>query len=85
MNNGFKLQVIYSYYNVIIRNFMIADSFTQVVWKSTQTIGVGILIINRIVNVVVIYSPAGNQPGQYISNVNCVQETELQDRQPNDV
>jgi len=48
---------------------MIADPFTQVVWKSTTNIGVGILIVNGTVNVMVIYSPAGNQPGQYTSNV----------------
>jgi len=48
---------------------MIADTFTQIVWKNTQRIGVGILIKDKKCYVVVAYSPLGNQREQYMSNV----------------
>jgi len=39
------------------------------VWKSTKEIGVGIIRKDKEIVVLVIYSPAGNQKGQYMSNV----------------
>jgi len=54
---------------------MIADLFTSIVWKSTEKIGVGIFLENKIFTVVVTYSPAGNQPGKYTLNVSGPQKT----------
>jgi len=70
MNNGFKLQVIYNYYNVFIRDCLIADPFTQVIWRTTIKIGVAIIIIDGMVYVLVIYHPKGNQDKIFFSNVN---------------
>jgi len=55
MANGFKLQVIYNEYYVIIQDFIVSDPLTK-------KIGVGVLIINGTVNVVAIYYFAGNRP-----------------------
>jgi len=48
---------------------MIADAFTQVVWKSTTRIGLGMWITDKTCHVVAAYSPRGNQREQYTSNV----------------
>jgi len=50
---------------------MITDPFTRLIWKSTEKIGVGILIRDdEVAYIVVLYSPASNIPGQYLSNTN---------------
>jgi len=48
---------------------MIADPFTQLVWQKTKEIGVEILVKMKTLHVIVIYFPAGNIPGRYMSNV----------------
>ena len=46
------------------------NQFTQLVWKSSREIGVGVAISKSgAYHVVVNYSPPGNIPGQYRSNV----------------
>ncbi|KAI7801485.1 putative golgi-associated plant pathogenesis-related protein 1, partial [Triplophysa rosa] len=50
--------------------------FTQVVWKSTKEVGVGLATDGRTVYVVGQYSPSGNitNPGYYEENVRCASE-----------
>ena len=46
------------------------NQFTQLVWKSSREIGVGVAFSKSgAYHVVVRYSPPGNIPGQYRSNV----------------
>jgi len=60
---------------------MIADPFSQIVWKSTEQLGVGISQKDNLVGVLVLYFPAGNQIGQYIANVISPQEADWQKKQ----
>jgi len=48
---------------------MIADAFTQLVWKNTKKMGVGMWIKDKSCLVIAAYSPRGNQREQYTSNV----------------
>jgi len=48
---------------------MVAEIFTKVVWKKTTEPGVGMLLKDKRLYVVVTHSPAGYQESQYSSNV----------------
>lgn len=48
---------------------MIAASFTQIVWKSTEKMGLAMVKNNGIVMVVAVYSPPGNIENEYLLNV----------------
>jgi len=48
---------------------MIADDFTQIVWKETQKIGVALKWANNCYLVLVVYDPRGNIQGQFRANV----------------
>jgi len=50
---------------------MIADVFTQILWKETKNIGVGFVINNGNLVLFISYSPAGNIKGQYVNNVSA--------------
>jgi len=48
---------------------MIADSFTKVMWKNTQKLGVSMMTKSGVIGVIVFYYPRGNQIGEYLMNV----------------
>jgi len=48
---------------------MIADEFTQMVWKNTQRIGLGMYRRNDTLVVEALYKHVGNIKGQFTSNV----------------
>jgi len=48
---------------------MIADEFTQMVWKSTCRIGMGIQRRSDSLVIVALFNPGGNVSGQFESNV----------------
>jgi len=47
------------------------DDFTQLVWKDTTKVGVGIALNDAVAYVVAKYLKAGNIPGGYPKNVAC--------------
>jgi len=55
---------------------MIADSFTQVVWESTEKLGASIMTKSGVLGVVVFYYPRGNQIGKYMKNVKDPQKVD---------
>jgi len=59
-------------------DFMIAASFTQLVWQNTQKVGMGVQrrynsnydkVYGTEFEVIVLYKPRGNIPGEFKSNV----------------
>ncbi|XP_065093052.1 uncharacterized protein LOC135713749 [Ochlerotatus camptorhynchus] len=52
-------------------NFCQVGHFTQVVWKSSTQLGVGIARNGKNLYVVCNYDPPGNYGGQYLANVAC--------------
>jgi len=48
---------------------MISDDFTQILWYSTETIGLALRMTNDEYVVQVVYYPSGNIDGQYEANV----------------
>jgi len=48
---------------------LIAEDFTQILWKSTERLGIGFLKKNEIFYLILFYSPAGNIPKEYVKNV----------------
>jgi len=48
---------------------MIADAFTQMVWQKTRKIGMGIKQVGNVYEIIAVYKPPGNLPGEYASNV----------------
>ncbi|XP_049291543.1 uncharacterized protein LOC125768221 [Anopheles funestus] len=50
-------------------NFSQVGHFTQVVWKNSRNLGVGIAVQGTNVYVVCNYDPPGNYSGQYTANV----------------
>jgi hypothetical protein len=46
-----------------------ANRFTQLVWKNTETVGVGIATLGQSTYVVTNYHPCGNKKGEYALNV----------------
>lgn len=50
-------------------NMFSSGHFTQLVWKNTREIGVGISMNDKYTYVVMQFQPAGNYPGTYIDNV----------------
>jgi len=62
-------EIQYNQYNVVIRDFTIADPFTQVVWKNSHQFGAALNVGEDRLYVVAYYIPKGNQPNEYVSNV----------------
>jgi len=48
---------------------MIADYFTQIVWKDSKEIGIAFRSVAQCYIVLVVYNPPGNIKGQFTSNV----------------
>jgi len=58
-----------NHYNVGIRDIIIADKFTQTVWKDTRDFGITFRYDGHIYEVLAVYYPPGNILGRYTSNV----------------
>lgn len=54
---------------MIDASFMLAGHFSQVVWKSSEEMGVGLAKNDHMCIVVANYSPAGNVIGRHKENV----------------
>jgi len=48
---------------------MVAASFTQIVWKSTKSLGLAVVQKEGKNFVIAVYRPAGNFQGKYSANV----------------
>jgi len=60
----------------IIREYIITGSFTQIVWRSTQKLGVAVYPGNEFVKIVTTYSPRGNIENKYMNNVVAITNAE---------
>lgn len=54
---------------ISIRDFIVAGSFTQIVWKNTTHLGLAVLQEKKYYIIVAIYFPRGNISGEYMDNV----------------
>jgi len=59
---------------LLYNNLFIADEFTQVVWNNTTSMAVDIEIKENKLYVVIVYSPAGNERNNYVTNVGRLKE-----------
>lgn len=68
-NEAFFFFFFVKYNFVDIREFTVADSFTQIVWKETTSLGLDLMIKDGYVIVLALYDPPGNVKGRYAANV----------------
>jgi len=71
IETGFIFRIKYNKSNVRLRDFMIAEKFTQIVWMSTTNVGFAMHILHEInaYSVLGFYLPPGNQKDQFRANV----------------